>query len=229
LVGARPGHRRPIAWRELTVFNRLAAWLADRSVTANSISVTGVLCGLGAGAALWATAHTQQPALERILWLAAAVLIPTRLLANMLDGMVATHSGNASTVGELYNDVPDRVSDAAILIGLGYSAGGSPELGFAAACLAITTAYVRCLGRALGAGSDFRGPMAKQQRMAVVTGTALFMAVAPAQWRPTWFTSETSQGLGVAAGALVVINVGCVVTCVRRLSFIVARIPGATA
>ena len=38
-------------------------------------------------------------------------------------------------MGELYNEVPDRVSDAATLIGLGHAAEGWPVLGFLAAIL----------------------------------------------------------------------------------------------
>jgi phosphatidylglycerophosphate synthase len=39
----------------------------------------------------------------------------------MLDGMVALASCRDSKVGELYNEVPDRVSDAAVFIGVGYA------------------------------------------------------------------------------------------------------------
>ena len=45
------------------------------------------------------------------------------LLANLLDGMVAMGRGVASPVGELFNEVADRVSDTAILLGLGWAAG----------------------------------------------------------------------------------------------------------
>ena len=46
-----------------------------------------------------------------------------RLLANLLDGMVAIGRGIASPVGELFNEVPDRVSDTAVLLGLGVAGG----------------------------------------------------------------------------------------------------------
>lgn len=36
------------------------------------------------------------------------------MLANMLDGMVAIESGRASPLGELYNDAPDRIAEAAV-------------------------------------------------------------------------------------------------------------------
>ena len=111
-----------------------------------------------------------------LAWLCGAVLVQLRLLANVLDGMVAVGRGVASPVGELYNEIPDRVSDTAVFAGIGFAAG-SPALGWAAALAAMATAYVRATGRAAGGGSDFRGPMAKQQRMALVTALAVFCAV----------------------------------------------------
>jgi phosphatidylglycerophosphate synthase len=58
-------------------------------------------------------------------------------------------------------------------------------LGLAAALAAMATAYVRAVGKAAGAPSDFRGPMAKQHRMALVTFVALWHGLAPASWVPT--------------------------------------------
>ena len=60
---------------------------------------------------------------NRIFWLVAALGAQLRLTANMLDGMVALASGRDSKVGELYNEVLDRVSDAAVFIGVGYAWG----------------------------------------------------------------------------------------------------------
>ena len=99
------------------------------------------------------------------------MLVQARLLANLLDGMVAIGRGVASPTGELFNEVPDRVSDTAVLVGLGVAAG-SVAWGLAAALAAMATAYVRLPS---GGGSDgfratFGGPMAKQHRMALVTG-----------------------------------------------------------
>jgi phosphatidylglycerophosphate synthase len=75
-------------------------------------------------------------------------------------------------VGEIYNDLPDRVSDALILLAAGYALSWpahSVELGWAASLLAVMTAYVRVLGGACGLPQDFGGPMAKPQRMAILT------------------------------------------------------------
>jgi phosphatidylglycerophosphate synthase len=133
-----------------------------------------------------------------------------RLLANMFDGMVAVATGKASRLGELYNEAPDRVSDAATLIGLGYARASIPVLGYVAACAALFTAYVRTLGKSAGAQNEFCGPMAKQQRMFIVTIVAAYLAAAPVAWRSNWW--------GVPAFALLIVVVGCVLTSLRRLA-----------
>jgi len=105
-----------------------------------------------------------------------------RLLCNLFDGMVAVEGGFKTKAGELFNELPDRFSDAFILIGAGYALPDFPrtdELGWAAAVVALITAYVRALGASMGAGQHFVGPMAKQQRMAVMTVASLVAAFAP--------------------------------------------------
>ena len=94
---------------------------------------------------------------NRVFWLIAALGAQLRLTANMLDGMVALASGRDSKVGELYNEVPDRVSDAAVFIGAGYAWGGNVALGYIATILAIFTAYVRAAGKIAGRLTSFAG------------------------------------------------------------------------
>ena len=79
----------------------------------------------------------------------------------MFDGMVAIETGKASPTGALYNEVPDRVSDAAMFIGAGYGLGGQPPLGYLAACLAVFLAYLRRRAKWPALHKEFCGPMAK--------------------------------------------------------------------
>lgn len=202
-------HRRPIAARNLAVTHAVAGWLIRRAVNPDAISAAGMAAGIGAGIAFAATARAETGAAA--LWLAGAVLVQLRLVANMLDGMVAVGRGIASPLGELWNELPDRVSDIAVLVGLGV-AGGSWAWGVAAALAAMATAHVRAVGRAAGGPSDFRGPMAKPQRMAVATLVALWCGLAPASWQGTW------QGFTPPILALIVITVLACVTAARRLA-----------
>src|SRR5437899_7943244 len=109
--------RRPLASRNTRWANALAGALARQGVSPNAISVAGLVAGILAGVAFVATAFTEAW-VDRLCWVAGAVCVQLRLLANLLDGMVAVASNRTSKVGELFNEVPDRLSDAATLIGL---------------------------------------------------------------------------------------------------------------
>lgn len=198
------GDRRPLASRRWGVSQRVAKWLAEHGATPNVISVAGMICGIMAGIALFFTSRPLAAA--SVFWLAGALFVQLRLLANLFDGMVAVLRQKASPVGELFNEVPDRISDAATLTGFGYAAGSNVLLGFVATCLALFLAYVRVQGKVAGGSQEFCGPMAKQQRMAAVTVASVICALVPAAtaWQlPKW--------------TLVIIIAGAVVTAIRRL------------
>jgi Phosphatidylglycerophosphate synthase len=197
------GDRRPLASRGWGISQRIAEWLAKRGVNPNSISLAGMFCGIAAGLLLAATSRASH---SWLCWLGAAVLVQLRLLANLYDGMVAVLRQIASPVGELFNEVPDRVSDAATLIGFGYAAGSNPLLGFVATCFALFLPYLRVMGKVVGAHQEFCGPMAKQQRMAVVTFAAILCAIVPVSivWKIPTF-------------GMWIIIAGSVITCFRRL------------
>lgn len=141
------------------------------SITPNQISIASI--GFSAAAAWCLAALPADIVLNSLL---TVVFITLRGLCNVFDGMVAIEGGKSTKSGELFNDIPDRISDPLILVAAGYAIGGTdfwPVLGWAAALLAVGTAYVRTLARSMGAPSDFRGPMAKTHRMAVVAVACL--------------------------------------------------------
>jgi phosphatidylglycerophosphate synthase len=176
-----------------------------------------MLAGIVGGAVLTLTSHENSIA-RRISLVIAAGCIQTRLLCNLLDGMVAILQKCASRTGELYNEIPDRISDAATFIGAGYALGGSPVLGFIAACGAIFVAYIRAMGKIATDRQDYSGPMAKPQRMATMTAACIYCAITPRILQPM------PQGYGVVSLALAIIIVGCAITTYRRLSRIVAML-----
>ncbi len=203
--------RRPLKSRNLVVFQSMASWMAKRGISPNAISISSMVVAIAAGVALFATAGAEG-GLVRLWWLAGAALIQLRLLANMLDGMVAVESGDKSTNGELFNEAPDRVSDVVILVGAGFATGGAPWLGWLAAIMALLVAYMRALGVAAGAGQAFEGPMAKPHRMFALTLVCLYGAAAPNSWH--WI--HESSGYGVMTGVLTLVIFGSVVTIIRR-------------
>jgi phosphatidylglycerophosphate synthase len=85
--------------------------------------------------------------------------IQLRLLANMLDGLIAVEGGKKTPTGELYNEIPDRIADVVLLASAGYASQHGPlgaALGWCAAVLAVGTAYLRALGARRGRPQDFR-------------------------------------------------------------------------
>ncbi len=205
--------RRPLKSRDMKIFRDFSAWLAKIGAAPNAISFCTMIFGALAGASFAATSHTLGGA-QSACWLSAAVFMQLRLIANLLDGMVAVEGGRGGPVGDLWNEAPDRVADAAILIGAGFAAGSDPLHGFGAAIVAVFVAYCRALGASVGAGQIFIGPMAKQHRMALLTGLTVVMAILP------YFAPIASFHLPLYTLALLIL--GCIVTALRRLSRIAA-------
>ena len=200
--------RRPIRARGNALIQRIASALARSPLTPNAISLLSIgFAAAGAAALLWWPTWGA--------W-ACALGIQLRLLCNLFDGMVAVEGGQSTPTGALYNEVPDRVADSLLLVALGHAAG-LPSAGWAAALLAALTAYIRTLGGALGQPQDFRGPMAKQHRMALMT---LACVAAPIEA----MTSGTRYALIVA---VLVIAAGSLLTCGTRLRAMARRLEAA--
>jgi phosphatidylglycerophosphate synthase len=202
------GPRRYLRTRELRWPRALAAALGDAGIRPNAISLLSIAFASLAGLALWRSGEIGG---DWFLFLTAAVAIQLRLLCNMLDGLLAVEGGFKSKVGDLYNEVPDRIADVVILVGAGYGARALPFgeiLGWSAALLAVMTAYIRLLAGSLGAQQLFIGPMAKQHRMFVMTVGAVAAAIEHARLgtvRALWL-------------ALAIVVAGSVITFFRRLA-----------
>lgn len=203
--------RRPIAARNSGFAQKLTQALLKTSVTPNQISVASIaFAALGAMALVYAPSHP-------LLYLAAIAGIQLRLLCNLLDGMVAVEGERGSPVGALYNEVPDRIADTMLLVAMGYAAG-SPWLGWACALAAALTAYIRVFGGALGQIQDFRGPMAKQHRMALLTGACALALIEAFIWQERY----------VLPAAAWIVLIGALATCVTRLKAVADRIGSET-
>jgi phosphatidylglycerophosphate synthase len=201
-----PEARRPLASRSTRWAGFLSSAAVRAGMTADGISILSLLFAVaGAAALLW----LPKP------WnlLACAAGIQLRLLCNLLDGMVAIEGGKKSKVGVLYNEVPDRVADSLFIVALGYSIG-IPWLGWLGALAAAVTAYIRVLGGTFGLVQDFRGPLAKQHRMAVMTLGCL-LGVVELFWVGT--------GRIVEAAAWI-IAIGAIVTCGTRIHAIARQL-----
>ncbi|MGE5323858.1 MAG: CDP-alcohol phosphatidyltransferase family protein [Actinomycetota bacterium] len=205
--------RRPLKTRQRAWAKLIAQALVKTHISPNAISIMSVVFAGCAGAAFLMLPGAGVFARD-VLLVAAAACIQLRLLANMLDGMVAVEGGLQTKTGEIFNDLPDRISDALILVPAGYAVASfwyGAALGWCAALLAIFTAYVRMLGGAAGLPQSFTGPMAKPHRMATLTIACLLSLFESALFRPGT----------ILWTALIVVNAGCVVTIWRRTARIV--------
>ena len=211
--------RRPMGPREWRVSQWVTRRLVEWNISPNAISLAGVVFAVLGGAAWVMTRYVDGPWAVRPLWLAGVVGIELRAACNLLDGMVAVAKGRASAVGELYNEVPDRMSDVAMLVGLGYAVTAEPTLGWAAAVAAVGVAYVRAQVAAAGAGQDYGGPMAKPMRMQICAVAGLWYTFTPGAW---WVVG----GVSVSDVTLVVIIAGCFITAALRLCRAARRLRG---
>jgi phosphatidylglycerophosphate synthase len=130
--------------------------------------------------------------------------------------------GKATKSGEIFNDLPDRIADVLILVAAGYAAAYAGadwrwrpvEVGWLAGVLAMGTAYVRVLGKSIGAGTYFIGPMAKQHRMATLTVACLICLIVQLVVPRRDFDGK------ILSLALWLICLGSAITAVRRMIYI---------
>lgn len=186
--------------------------ISKTGISPNTISVLSVLasafvplflCWYSDNANVW-------------LLVGAAAFIQLRLLFNMLDGLVAIEGGKKSALGDLYNDVPDRIADVLIIVGLGLAVSQVWALHLAWLCAAgaVFTAYVRFVGASLLGEHRYLGPQAKQHRMFLCTFSLLLTAAA--QLLNLQFDLRL-----IILSALWIMAVGIVITSYRRLAWIV--------
>lgn len=162
---------------------------------------------MGAGLCFW-----QAETVPALLILAVAFCY-LRLWLNMLDGMVALASGTASRSGEIANELPDRISDVIIFVGVAHSHLCHPLSGYWAAIFALLVAYVGTLGQAVGVQREYSGLMAKPWRMvALNVGAWITLAL-------LWSGSPIRfGGLTVLDWTLLAILAGCIQTIWIRLA-----------
>jgi len=207
--------RRPLKSRDTKWAKAIAGKLARAGIRPNVISVVGTGFAALAGVCLWLAGRTTNNWHWSALLILAVLGMQSRLLCNLFDGMVAIEGGFKTNAGEIFNELPDRFSDAFIFIGAAYTVPEfiwTRELGWAAAVLSVVTAYVRALGASMGAGQHFLGPMAKQQRMAAMTVACLIGSLAP-----IW-----PMAANIVPAMLALVVAGCIVTIFRRC-FRIAR------
>jgi phosphatidylglycerophosphate synthase len=196
--------RRPLKSRSSSWASAASRALLKAGVKPNQVSVMSVVFAAGGAAGLLLVPWPW------LAWALCAAGIQLRLLCNLMDGMLAVEGGLRSPNGDLYNEFPDRLADVAVLAAMGLAAGtrAAEILGWTAACGALCTAWIRSHGSSLTGRHDFRGPMAKQHRMALATALCVIAAV----------LNGSPHTATVLLSGLALMNAGLVLTVVRRMT-----------
>lgn len=203
-----PTSRRPIA----AIFRRTAdaatKFCVRNGIQPDTISYLSIVAAFIAAICFWNSRSTPW------LLIVAPLFCYLRLWFNMLDGMVAVAANKASRRGEILNDLPDRISDIAIFVGVAHSGWMNPFLGYWAAIFAVLTAYVGLFGQALGGQREFGGMMSKPWRM---------VAVSIGAWL-TLLLQRQPERFSILDLTCTVVVVGCIQTIVVRLKHITAAL-----
>jgi phosphatidylglycerophosphate synthase len=210
----QPTSRRPIAG----IFRKSAQAAVRIAVRAkihpDVFSYASIAAALAAGLLFW-----QSGTHPRYIVIAVAFAM-LRLWLNMFDGMVALAAGKASRKGEIINDLPDRVSDVLIFVGIAHSGWCGAYYAYWVAIAALIVAYVGLFGQAVGVQREFSGVMAKPWRIVALSIGALITMFLVLAGRPFWF-----GGFSVLDWTHFLILAGCVQTVGIRLSRIFQALP----
>jgi phosphatidylglycerophosphate synthase len=182
-------------------------------IAPDAISYWSIVAALAAALCFWKSGRNTW------LLIIAPVFCYLRLWFNMLDGMVAVAAGKASARGEIVNDLPDRISDVIIFVGVAQSDLMNPLIGYWTAILSLLTAYVGLLGQAIGGRREFGGIMSKPWRMVALSlgGWAMFVYRSQAEL-------HDFGRLTILDWTCLVIIAGCLETIIVRLKRIVTAL-----
>ncbi|MGH2661594.1 MAG: CDP-alcohol phosphatidyltransferase family protein [Actinomycetota bacterium] len=145
----------------------LGAGLVRAGVSADAVTVAGVVFAAVAGLGVWLGR-------EGSAWL---LLVPLgaflRTAANALDGMVAQASGAGRPLGEVLNETADRLADVAVFLPVGLVPGVPPLLVGGALAAMLTVSFLGVVIKAAGGSRVYAGVMGKPDRMFVAGAAAL--------------------------------------------------------
>jgi len=204
-----PTSRRPIAAEFRRTANAATQFCVRHGIHPDTISYLSVVAAFAAAICFRKAGEI------RWLLIIAPLFSYLRLWLNMFDGMVAVAAGKASRRGEILNDLPDRVSDVIIFVGVAHSGLMNPIFGYWAAIAAVLTAYVGLFGQALGVQRQFGGIMSKPWRM---------VALHIGAWLALFLGGQSFASITILDWTCLVVIGGSIQTMVVRLKRITAAL-----
>jgi len=210
----KPTSRRPIADNFRKTAQTAVRICVSLNIHPDTISYLSIVAATAAAVCFW------QSGAHPWLLIPGVAFCYLRLWFNMLDGMVALASGKASWRGEVLNDLPDRISDILIFVGVAHSGLCNPFAGYWAALMAMLTAYVGMFGQAVGVQREFSGIMSKPWRM-VTLHIGAWITLALIWWN---HGQIRFAGFTVLDWTCFVVIAGCLQTIAVRLQRIMAAL-----
>jgi phosphatidylglycerophosphate synthase len=204
-----PISRRPIAAVFRQTGDAATRFCVRQGIHPDAISYLSIVAALIAAICFWKSGATHW------LLIIAPLFCYLRLWFNMLDGLVAFATGKASRRGEILNDLPDRISDIVIFVGVAHSGLMNPLIGYWAAIFAVLTSYAGLFGQALGVQRQFGGMMSKPWRM---------VALHVGAWLTCFFPLTSPASFTIFDWTCFAVIAGCVETIVVRLKRITAAL-----
>jgi CDP-diacylglycerol--glycerol-3-phosphate 3-phosphatidyltransferase len=149
----------------------LSARLAAGGVTANQVTIGGVVISLLAGlaVALWPE--------QRWPLLALPLVLFVRMALNAIDGMLAREFGMRSALGGLLNELGDVFSDVFLYLPFAVRMPGIERWIYAFVLLAVIGEMAGVVGVAIGASRRYDGPLGKSDRAFAIGLLALLIGV----------------------------------------------------
>lgn len=175
----------------------LLSSLARIGVTPNQVTLVAMFLSCAYGAALAAAPDSAA------LWYGLPAFLLFRMALNAIDGMLATATGNKTSLGAVLNEMGDQVSDAALYLPFALAAGISAPLVVGVVVAALLAEFAGVLAQGIGVARRFDGPMGKSDRAFALGVIALLIG--------SGVTAAWSNGL------LCVVLLLCVLTIVNRL------------
>lgn len=173
----------------------LIGGLHRMGITPNGVTLGAMTLSVAYGAALAGAPGTTA------LWFGLPLFLLLRMALNAIDGMLATATGNKTTLGALLNEICDQVSDVALYLPFALAAGLSAPLVVGVVVAGLLAEFAGVLAQSIGAPRGFEGPLGKSDRAFTFGLVALLFGAGVA---PVWCNGVL--GLALVLSALTVFN-----------------------
>jgi len=155
----------------------VTAFLANRKVTANQVTLAAAILSVLLGLFLTVT--------DNLSWF---VLLPIflfiRMALNAIDGMLAREHNMKSPLGAILNEVGDVISDIALYIPFAFLLGVSSGWVIVVLFLTLISEFVGVAAIQAGSSRRYDGPMGKSDRAFVfgVLGLIVGLGIEVSSW-----------------------------------------------